>query len=457
MTLSVADRVFETSTTTGTGTINLAGAVTGFRSFISAVGTGKIVPYIMDDGTNWEFGIGTVTSGTPNTLSRTTVRASSNSNALVNWGAGTRNVRIGPAASLGANRDENLNLIVGHGGLALGTANAQTITLDPAPTAFTDGMILSWYSQGNVTGSLTVNPNSLGAKTVKWRGADLTSGSFSNGNLIIGIYRSSTGFVELITPPANAYLTGDNLMFQHGQCRLSLSGANIFLSQYNGQYLNINGNPQPIPSGGVSLVPTGAVAATTYYIYAYMVGSVMTLEFSTTGHSKHTNGIEIKTGDSTRTLVGMAYASALNTWGAGAADVASWFNRRNVSVSGVFSTARQTTSASLVELNSEIRCNFLSWGDETVLCKTNQTVQNGSAGNNVATQLNIDGSTPLAGNTYMQPVTYLPWAVGISDDTSVSEGRHYLTVFGATGGGTATWHPPASFTGASKTVATVRI
>lgn len=183
----------------------------------------------------------------------------------------------------------------------------------------------------------------------------------------------------------------------------------------------------------------------------------MTLEYSTTGHSKHTNGIEIKTGDPTRTLVGMAWASALNTWGTGAADVASWFNRRNVSVSGVFSTARSTTSASPVELNSEIRCNFLSWGDETVLCKTNQTAQNILNSNNVATQLNIDGSLGLAGNTFMQPTTFLPWAVAISDDVTVSEGRHYLTVFGATGGGTATWHPPASFIGSSKTVATVRI
>ena len=61
-----------------------------------------------------------------------------------------------------------------------------------------------------------VNLNSLGAKAVKWRGTDLTSGAFSTGNLIIGIYRSSAGFVELITPPANAYVTSipdDSIVF----------------------------------------------------------------------------------------------------------------------------------------------------------------------------------------------------------------------------------------------------
>lgn len=204
MTLSLADRVFETSISTGLGTINLAGAVAGFRSFVNGVGSGKKVTYIIDDGINWEIGIGTCTAGSPDTLSRTTVLASSNAGGLINWGAGTRNVRLGFAAKTSVVKDENLNLIVGHGGLAGGSANAQTITLDPAPIALSDGMIISWLSQGDVTGTLTINCNAIGAKTVKWRGADLTSGAFSTGNLIFGIYKASTGFVELITVPNNA-------------------------------------------------------------------------------------------------------------------------------------------------------------------------------------------------------------------------------------------------------------
>jgi len=88
------DRVKETSTTTGTGTFDLAGAETGFESFVSGVGDGNVTYYaISNDGTNeFEVGIGTVTDATPDTLARTTVISSSNSDALVNFSAGTKTV-----------------------------------------------------------------------------------------------------------------------------------------------------------------------------------------------------------------------------------------------------------------------------------------------------------------------------------------------------------------------------
>lgn len=94
MPLVVADRVKETTTTAGTGTITLAGAATGFQSF-AAIGNGNTTYYtIAGQGTSeWEVGIGTYTSsGT--TLSRTTVLASSNAGALVNFSAGTKDVFV---------------------------------------------------------------------------------------------------------------------------------------------------------------------------------------------------------------------------------------------------------------------------------------------------------------------------------------------------------------------------
>lgn len=88
-----ADRVKETTTTTGTGTITLAGAVAQFRSFASAFADGNVVQYAIvgQTGTEWEVGNGTLgASGT--TLARTTVLASSNANAAVNFSAGTKDV-----------------------------------------------------------------------------------------------------------------------------------------------------------------------------------------------------------------------------------------------------------------------------------------------------------------------------------------------------------------------------
>lgn len=94
MAFVLADRVQETTTSTGTGTITLAGAATGFQSF-AVIGDGNTTFYTIADqtGSDWEVGIGTYTSsGT--TLSRTTVLSSSNSGSLVNFGAGTKNVFV---------------------------------------------------------------------------------------------------------------------------------------------------------------------------------------------------------------------------------------------------------------------------------------------------------------------------------------------------------------------------
>ena len=86
----VADRVRETTTTTGTGTYTLAGAVTGFETF-GSIGNTNTTYYCCTDGTNFEVGVGTYTSsGT--TLARTTILQSSNSDSAVNWSAGTRQI-----------------------------------------------------------------------------------------------------------------------------------------------------------------------------------------------------------------------------------------------------------------------------------------------------------------------------------------------------------------------------
>lgn len=96
-----ADRVRETSTTTGTGAFTLAGAVTGYRTFSSVLTSPSDTCYYsiaeFAPATGWEVGLGTYSGA--NTLTRTTVLASSNAGAAVNFGAGTKDVFITAAAA----------------------------------------------------------------------------------------------------------------------------------------------------------------------------------------------------------------------------------------------------------------------------------------------------------------------------------------------------------------------
>jgi hypothetical protein len=107
MALVLADRVKETTTTTGTGTVTLLGASTGYQSF-AVVGNANTTYYTIagQTGSEWEVGIGTYTSsGT--TLARTTVLASSNSGSLVTFSAGTKDVFITYPAEIAAYASNN--------------------------------------------------------------------------------------------------------------------------------------------------------------------------------------------------------------------------------------------------------------------------------------------------------------------------------------------------------------
>ena len=90
----INDRVKQTTTTTGTGTIDLTGTETGFETFVAGIGDGVQTYYaIVHDGTSdFEVGTGTVTDAGTDTLSRQSVISYSNSDSLVNFGAGSKTV-----------------------------------------------------------------------------------------------------------------------------------------------------------------------------------------------------------------------------------------------------------------------------------------------------------------------------------------------------------------------------
>ena len=113
MALTIADRVRETTTTTGTGTITLNGAVGNFETFTANLSDGDTTYYAIVDANNSDFevGLGTFTaSGT--TLARTTVIASSNSNSAVNLSSGSKDVFITLPASKMIFQDASGNVTI---------------------------------------------------------------------------------------------------------------------------------------------------------------------------------------------------------------------------------------------------------------------------------------------------------------------------------------------------------
>lgn len=140
MALVVADRVQETTSTTGTSDYVLIGAATGYQSFGSVMANADTTYYAITNDTDWEVGIGTYSTTGP-TLARTTVLASSNGGSAVSWGAGVKNIFISYAASKSVYLDANGDLLVSDKIVHAGDTNtairfpaADTVAIDTGGT-----------------------------------------------------------------------------------------------------------------------------------------------------------------------------------------------------------------------------------------------------------------------------------------------------------------------------------
>ncbi len=224
-------------------------------------------------------------------------------------------------------------------------------------------------------------------------------------------------------------------------CRLSKVGSNLVLSPFNGNRIFINSRLETIPDAGVSLSSAGFTPSINYFIYAYMSGATLTLEASTSSHSAQANtGVQIKTVDSSRTLVGYARPITGPAWADTLTQrfVRSWFNQQGIHGNNHFTSNRTIASTTFIEINTEIRVELLTWEQEQVNLNLNASVTGSGIGVIAAANVSVDGVTQDARvDKYINGGT--PHTVSASISTNLSEGYHYITTLGATSVGTSTF------------------
>lgn len=226
------DRVKETSTSTGTGAFSLLGAMSGHRPFSAVRTVGQAVRYAIQGvdtfgapTSEWEVGIGTYSA--LNTLTRTTILASSNSDAAVNFSAGTKQVWVNFDATNAAWLREKLYAARtyyvattgsdSNSGLTVGSPFA---TVGKALTVISDTLDLNGY---NVTiqladGTYTAQ---VSVPVVTGRGTITIQGNSGSSSAVEVHTTGATAF--LISVPVTIHL-------QHMKVRTTTSGHCIFAS-----------------------------------------------------------------------------------------------------------------------------------------------------------------------------------------------------------------------------------
>lgn len=275
---------------------------------------------------------------------------------------------------------------------------------------------------------------------------DLVVGAVTTG-LPARLAKGNTGDMLTVNDAGGlSWRVGGEVGWGRGDCYLDyLSPTEIRLQRLKGSELWVNGGSRTIPEGGVLLERTGLTVNTTYYVYAAWVSNTMVLEASTT-QPVWFQGLVCKTGDASRTLVGLVhtYYTAVE-WRDTPKErfVLSYFNPSVRLSEGYFSAPRSTTSTSTVEVHDEIRASFLTWGD---LQPTQFSAMEISLDGHVfmpsisacTTYLGLDGV--MVSGVHLNNQTPNPYQASVGQSRVInpsSAGWHFISLYGVSAQGHA--------------------
>jgi len=255
------DRVKETTTTTGTGTINLGGAATGFETFVAGIGNSNVTYYcIAGQGTaEFEVGIGTVTDASPDTLSRTTILSSSNSDSAVNFSAGTKDVFCTlPAGRTIREVDTALNVPTGTTAQRAGSPAAGDFRYNTTTGRFEGYLGSAWGSFGS--------SNSFFTNIFAGDGSDTTftlSQTIDNENdllvFIDGVFQAQNVYSVSGTTLTFATAPANGRVITVYSVKAGVSGSNYTLSTMtgDGSDTTLTLNTDPINENNVQVYIDG--------------------------------------------------------------------------------------------------------------------------------------------------------------------------------------------------------
>ena len=229
------DRVKETTTTTGTGTVNLGGAATGFETFVAGVGNSNSTYYCIAGQTTAEFevGIGTVTDASPDTLSRTTILSSSNSDSAVDFSAGTKDVFCTlPAAKTIREFDTAVNIPTGTTAQRSSSAVAGDFRYNTSTGRF-EGYSSAWNALGG--------SNTFSTDIFAGDGSDTTftlSQSIENENdlfvFIDGVFQAHNSYSVSGTTLTFSTAPANGRVITAYSVKSAVSGNNVTISTMDG-------------------------------------------------------------------------------------------------------------------------------------------------------------------------------------------------------------------------------
>ena len=214
MAFVTADRVKDTSTTTGTGSITVSGAApTGYRTFSAVLGAGDTFYYCIQGQTTAEFEVGVGTYSSANVFARTTVLASSNSGSAVSFSAGTKNVFITLAATKTLQLGPSDTLTAGSVPYGTGTALAYTAAGASGQFLKSNGAGAPTWVTASGTGTVTSVAVSGGSTGLTTSGGPVTTSGTITLAGTLAIANGGTNSTATPTAGTIPYGTGTALAY----------------------------------------------------------------------------------------------------------------------------------------------------------------------------------------------------------------------------------------------------